>query len=77
MFSNAGQENAANVSLEVVKALPSLQEKEQSRGRFGGRGGNSNRFSSGRGSWGGGRGSSDRRNDRFSNRGRGRGGKKW
>ncbi|KAF3433089.1 hypothetical protein FNV43_RR24191 [Rhamnella rubrinervis] len=74
----AGQENAANVSLEVVKELPSLQEKDQSRGRFGGRGGFSggsgNRFSSGRGSWGGGGGGGDRRNDRFSNRGRGRGG---
>ncbi|CBI24488.3 unnamed protein product, partial [Vitis vinifera] len=35
----AGQENAANVSLEVLKALPRLQERDQSRGgRFGGGG---------------------------------------
>lgn len=65
----AGQENAANVSLEVLKALPPLQERDQSRGRFGGggRGGfdrNGGRFSFGRG---GGRGG-DRRNDRFSGR---------
>lgn len=80
----AGQENAANVSLEVLKALPRLQERDQSRGGrfggggrgggFGGRGGGSNRFSGGRGGRGGG-GFSNRRNDRFSggsNRGRGR-----
>ncbi|CAI0398925.1 unnamed protein product [Linum tenue] len=35
----AGAEKAANVSLEVVKALPPLQEREQSRARFGGGGG--------------------------------------
>ncbi|XP_057422735.1 DEAD-box ATP-dependent RNA helicase 7 [Lotus japonicus] len=76
-----GQENAANVSLEVLKALPRLQQKDQSRGgRFGdggGRGGDrswGNRFSGGRGGGGG-------RNDRFSNGG-GRGhsnsnGKRW
>ncbi|XP_054781364.1 DEAD-box ATP-dependent RNA helicase 7-like [Prosopis cineraria] len=75
-----GQENAANVSLEVLEALPSLQEREQSRGRFGGgRGGGGNRFSGGRG---GGRFSNDR-NGRFSNnsrsgRGRGNNGaKRW
>ncbi|KAJ0906440.1 putative RNA helicase [Helianthus annuus] len=75
-----GQENAAGVSLEVVKELPQLQEKEQSRGRFGGGGG----FSRGRGGGGGGgfsRGGrgGDRRNDRFSRGGGGgRGGyRKW
>ncbi|KAJ1431382.1 RNA-binding domain superfamily [Sesbania bispinosa] len=74
-----GQQNAANVSLEVLKALPRLQERDQSRGgRFGGgRGFNDrhggNRFSGGRGG----------RNNRFSNgfnggRGNGgRGGKRW
>lgn len=75
----SGQHNAANVSLEVVKELPRLQERDQSRGRFGnggrggfggGRGGygGNNRFSGGRG------GFSDQRNKRFSNgssRGRG------
>ncbi|KAI4351866.1 hypothetical protein L6164_006171 [Bauhinia variegata] len=66
----AGQENAANVSLEVLNALPRLQERDQSRGgRFGGRGGfGGNRF--------GGRGG---RNGGFSNQrnnggGRGAGG---
>ncbi|KAH9647412.1 DEAD-box ATP-dependent RNA helicase 7 [Citrus sinensis] len=78
----SGADNAANVSLEVLKQLPPLQEREQSRGRFGGggrsgfggRGGN--RFSGGRGG-----GFSDRRNDRFSggfrgSKGRG-GGNRW
>jgi len=68
----SGQENAANVSLEVLKALPRLQQREQLRGgRFGdggGRGGG-NRF--GRG--GGGR-NGRFSNDRFSNGG-GRGGR--
>lgn len=75
----AGQENAADVSLEVLKALPSLQERDQSRGRFGsgGRGGfgdrngGGGRFSFGRGG---------RRNDRFSGRpnsSRGRSNNKW
>lgn len=68
----SGQENAANVSLEVLKALPRLQQRDQSRGgRFGdggGRGGG-NRF--GRG--GGGR-NGRFSNDRFSNGG-GRGGR--
>ena len=68
---SSGQENAANVSLEVLKALPRLQQRDQSRGgRFGdgGRGGG-NRF--GRG--GGGR-NGRFSNDRFSNGG-GRGGR--
>ncbi|KAE9617208.1 putative RNA helicase [Lupinus albus] len=70
-----GQQNAANVSLEVVKALPQLQERDQpkmsrygggSRGFHGGSGGN--RF--------GGRGGG--RNSRFSGGyGGGRGGKRW
>lgn len=50
--------NAQGVSLEVVKELPRLQEKDQQRGgRFGGGRGdrrNGGRFSGGRG--GGGRG---------------------
>ncbi|KAL9237254.1 hypothetical protein vseg_011827 [Gypsophila vaccaria] len=41
-----GQESAAQVSLQVIKALPPLQEKESSRGgRFGGRGGGDRRNS--------------------------------
>ncbi|KAK1392842.1 RNA helicase [Heracleum sosnowskyi] len=68
----SGQENAAGVSLTVVKELPELQEKEQSRGRFGsGRGGYGGRFSGGRGG-----GFNDRRNDRFSG-GRGGGRNRW
>ncbi|CAK9135195.1 unnamed protein product [Ilex paraguariensis] len=85
----AGQENAAGVSLEVVKSLPRLQERDQSRGgRFGGggrggfsdrRGGSGGRFSGGRGGRGG---FSDRRSDRFSKgptggRGRGNNHNKW
>lgn len=81
----AGQENAANVSLEVLKALPPLQEKDQSRGRFGGGGGNrghggfndrsgGSRFSGGRGGRGG--GFSDRRNSFGGGRGRSNG-NKW
>ncbi|KAG4118331.1 hypothetical protein ERO13_D11G007900v2 [Gossypium hirsutum] len=63
-----GAENAANVNLEVLKnALPPLQQRDMSRGRFGGgrggfgdRNGGGSRFSGGRG---GGRGGfSDRRN---------------
>ncbi|KAI9117734.1 hypothetical protein K1719_011149 [Acacia pycnantha] len=73
-----GSENASNVSLEVLEELPSLQEREQSRGRFGGgRGsrGGGNRFSGGR--------FFNDRNGRFSNnsggrRGRGNfGAKRW
>lgn len=74
-----GSENAAGVSLEVVKALPPLEEKDTSRGRFGnyrggysGRDGGGPRFG-GRGGRGG--GFSDRRNNGYSNgfsRGRGR-----
>ncbi|KAG6426479.1 hypothetical protein SASPL_110702 [Salvia splendens] len=56
----AGQENAAGVSLEVVTLLPNLQEREPSRGRFGG--------------GGGGRGFGDRRGARFGG-GRGGGGR--
>ncbi|KVI04750.1 DNA/RNA helicase, DEAD/DEAH box type, N-terminal [Cynara cardunculus var. scolymus] len=86
----AGQENAGGVSLVVVNALPQLQEREQSRGRFGdGRGGYGNRRGGSGGGGGGGGfsrggrvGYSDRRNDRFprgsGGGGRGRGGyKKW
>ncbi|KAG9445119.1 hypothetical protein H6P81_016459 [Aristolochia fimbriata] len=54
-----GQDNADGVTIEVLKELPPLQEKDQSRGRFGDqfRGGN------GRGGsrFGGNRGSYDRR----------------
>ncbi|XVF12387.1 hypothetical protein REPUB_Repub08aG0113300 [Reevesia pubescens] len=65
----AGAQNAANVSLEVLKKeLPRLKERDESRGRFGGgrggfgdRSGRGGRFSGGRG------GFSDRRNGRFSN----------
>ena len=66
---NAGQENADMVTVEVLKKLPPLQEKEQrlgGRGRFGGGGfsnrrggGGGNRFGGRRGggfSGGGGRG---------------------
>ncbi|XP_068650332.1 DEAD-box ATP-dependent RNA helicase 7-like [Aristolochia californica] len=55
----AGQGNADDVTIEVLKELPPLQEKDQSRGRFGDqfRGGNGRggRFGGGRG------GSFDRR----------------
>ncbi|GLU20970.1 hypothetical protein SLE2022_371420 [Rubroshorea leprosula] len=72
----SGAENAGGVSLDVLKELPRLQERDQSRGRFGfgsgGRGGfgdrnggrGGGRFSGGRGGRGG---SSDRRNNRYSN----------
>lgn len=78
----AGKENASDVSLEVLKALPLLQQRDQSRG--GGRSGDGNgrgggsRFSGGRS--GGGR-NGRISNDRFSNgggRGRGNSGvKRW
>ena len=59
----AGQENAANVSLTELKALPALQERDQSRRRFGDGGGVR-----------GGRGFGDRANARFSgSKGGGRG----
>ncbi|GLT49284.1 hypothetical protein SLA2020_228510 [Shorea laevis] len=72
----SGAENAGGVSLDVLKELPRLQERDQSRGRFGfgsaGRGGfgdrnggrGGGRFSGGRGGRGG---SSDRRINRYSN----------
>ncbi|XP_027158498.1 DEAD-box ATP-dependent RNA helicase 7 [Coffea eugenioides] len=83
-----GQEGAGGVSLDVVKLLPRLQDRDQVRGaRFGsgGRGGFSdrrgggNRFSGGRGGRGG---SSDRRNGQFSKSPSGGGGfrnnsRKW
>ncbi|KAK6926332.1 DEAD/DEAH box helicase domain [Dillenia turbinata] len=69
----AGQENAANVSLEVVKKLPPLREREQSRGpRFGSGGG----FGDRRGGGFGGRSSGGRGGGRFGGgfrSGRGRG----
>ncbi|KAL1531471.1 DEAD-box ATP-dependent RNA helicase 7 [Salvia divinorum] len=77
----SGQKNLSGVSLEVVKSLPRLQEREQQArggGRFGGggRGGGflerrDGRLSGGRGGRGG---FSDRRNDRFSRGGGGGGG---
>ncbi|XP_011041667.1 PREDICTED: DEAD-box ATP-dependent RNA helicase 7-like [Populus euphratica] len=76
----AAQENGAGVSIEVVKTLPSLQEREQQRGRFGGggrgRGGfgdrsGGNRFSGSRGG-----GFSDRRNSSGGFKGRNNG-NKW
>lgn len=80
----SGQENAANVRLELLTTLPSLQERDQSRGRFGGgRGGGGGRFSGGRGADRNRGGFSNQRNGRFSNgfkggRGRGNnGGKRW
>ncbi|XP_042048919.1 DEAD-box ATP-dependent RNA helicase 7-like [Salvia splendens] len=57
----AGQENAAGVSLEVVTLLPNLQEREPSRGRFGGGGGGRGGFGDRRGTrFGGGRGGGGR-----------------
>ncbi|KAI5563384.1 hypothetical protein POPTR_015G133400v4 [Populus trichocarpa] len=70
----AAQENGAGVNIEVVKTLPSLQEREQQRGRFGGGGrgrGGGNRFSGGRGG-----GFSDRRNSSGGFKGRNNG-NKW
>ncbi|XP_073038154.1 DEAD-box ATP-dependent RNA helicase 7-like [Primulina eburnea] len=77
----AGQENAAGVNLEVVKSLPSLQQREPATrgGRFGGggRGGfpdrQNGRFSGGRGGKGG---FSDRRG-RGGGRGRGNASHRW
>lgn len=74
-----GQENAAGVSLQVVKALPRLQEREPSRGRFGSGGGFS-RGGGGGGRFSGGRGGgfSDRRNNNRFSGGSGRGGRgRW
>ncbi|CAK7337127.1 unnamed protein product [Dovyalis caffra] len=79
----AAQENAAGVNIEVVKTLPSLQERDRQRGRFGGggrgRGGfgdrsGGNRFSGGTGGRGG--GFSDRRNSSGGFKGRNNG-NKW
>ncbi|KAM1018153.1 hypothetical protein ACFX2C_039808 [Malus domestica] len=67
----AGQENAANVSITVLKSLPDLQEKESRNTRFGcggrlggGRGGGfrNDRYSNNRsaGGSGGGRGRANR-----------------
>lgn len=72
-----GQEKAGGVTLEVVKELPQLQEKEARVGRFsnGGHGGGGGRFSGGRGG-----GFSDRRSGGFSRGsggGRGRSNNKW
>ncbi|XP_058760109.1 DEAD-box ATP-dependent RNA helicase 7-like [Vicia villosa] len=65
----AGQKNAVNVSLKVATELPSLQQREENRGRFNSRGfGNGrgpSRFGNGRGRGGGGRGFG------------GRGGSRW
>ncbi|XP_057446360.1 DEAD-box ATP-dependent RNA helicase 7-like [Lotus japonicus] len=64
----AGQKNAGNVSLEEVKLLPRLQERDQSRGGRGGFGGGGSRFGrGGRGFSSGGRGYG----------GRGGGGRRW
>ncbi|WRX19440.1 Helicase [Theobroma cacao] len=86
----AGAENAANVSLEVLKKeLPRLQERDQSRGRsgggrggFGDRNGGGGRYSGGGGRFSGGKGGrggfSDRRFSNGSSGGRGRyNSKKW
>ncbi|KAL4575912.1 hypothetical protein LXL04_011999 [Taraxacum kok-saghyz] len=61
----AGQENATGVSLQVVKELPQLQEREQSRSRWGGGGGGGGR--------GGGYGGDRRGSGGFSRGGRGGG----
>ncbi|KAL1356122.1 hypothetical protein HN51_008106 [Arachis hypogaea] len=75
-----GQQKAGNVSLEVLKTLPRLQEREQSRGgRFGGGRGFNDRNGGNRFGRGGGRNGRFGQNDRFSN-GRGnfnKGGKRW
>lgn len=75
-----GQQKAGNVSLEVLKTLPRLQEREQPRGgRFGGGRGFNDRNGGNRFGRGGGRNGRFGQNDRFSN-GRGnfnKGGKRW
>ncbi|KAH6770831.1 DEAD box RNA helicase [Perilla frutescens var. hirtella] len=73
----AGQENAAGLSLEVVKSLPTLQEREPSRGRFGGGGGG---FSDRRGGsrfYGGGGGGGRGGRGSFGGRGRGNRNSRW
>lgn len=73
----AGQENAADVSIEVLKELPTLQERDESRGRFGGGGGGS-RFGGGGGNRFGGRGGGGRFGGRGGRGGRGGGrGGRW
>ncbi|KAI6672204.1 hypothetical protein NL676_000110 [Syzygium grande] len=64
----AGQENAANVSLEVITTLPRLQERDQSRGGRFGSGGGRGGFGGRGGGFSGGRGGSfsGQRNGRFS-----------
>ncbi|KAK4431596.1 DEAD-box ATP-dependent RNA helicase 7 [Sesamum alatum] len=81
----AGKKNAAGITLEEVKTLPRLRERDQARGGrvggggrgggfSGGRGGSGGGFSGGRGGSGG-RGSfSDRKDGRFSGGRGGRGG---
>ncbi|CAN0891610.1 DEAD-box ATP-dependent RNA helicase 7 [Linum grandiflorum] len=70
-----GAENAANVTLEVVKILPALEEKDQSRARFGGGGGRGYGGGYGGGSRFGGRGGG--RGGGYGGGGRGGGYKKW
>ncbi|CAN0902624.1 DEAD-box ATP-dependent RNA helicase 7 [Linum grandiflorum] len=50
----AGARKAGYVSIEVVKTLPALQERDQSRGRFGGGGGGGRGYGGDRSSGGGG-----------------------
>ncbi|MQM12534.1 hypothetical protein Taro_045452, partial [Colocasia esculenta] len=66
-----GQENASGVNIEVAKELPPLQDREKSRGGYGGRGrfGGGGGFSNGRGGnakFSGGKGNSGRRDGGFS-----------
>lgn len=76
----AGQENAANVKLEVLQVLPPLQEREQRKfGPGGGRGNYSrnNYGGGGRGNYGSGGGSSFDRRISSGGRGGSRGGRRW
>ncbi|CAI8604589.1 unnamed protein product [Vicia faba] len=75
----AGKKNASDVSLEVLKALPRLQQRDQSRGgRFGDGNGRGGRSGGGGGSGRNGRFSSDRFTNGGGGRGRGNwGGKRW
>ncbi|KFK27951.1 hypothetical protein AALP_AA8G452500 [Arabis alpina] len=66
-FIAAGQKNAGSVSLEVVKEMPKLQEREPMQRRFtNNRSGGNNRFGNGNG-----------RGGRGGGFGRGGGGKRW